>query len=97
MSSTVIDTYVVCSPGGHYHDYAKLVGWVKSEQHAVIKFSQFTKWYNEARFLTSSAKIMAILPPPSFVGDTLEIAKSVADELSDYAIQLLIPTTKGQK
>ena len=95
MTSTVIDTYVVCSPGGHYHDYAKLVGWVKSEQHAVIKFSEFTKWYNEARFLTSSAKIMAILPAPSFVGNTFEIAQTVANDLTQYAQQLT--TTKGQK
>jgi len=95
MTSTVTDSYVVCSPNGHYHDYAKLVGWVKSEQHAVIKFSEFTKWYNEARFLTSSAKIMAILPAPSFVGNTFEIAQTVANDLTQYAQQLT--TTKGQK
>jgi hypothetical protein len=92
MTSTITDSYVVCSPSGHYHDYAKLIGWVKSEQHAVIKFSQFTKWYNEARFLSSAAKIALILPPPSFVGDTYEIAKNIADELNATTTE-----TKGQK
>lgn len=95
MTSTVTDSYVVCSPGGYYNDYAIRRGWLNASQYAVIKFSEYTKWYNAARFSNNSGEIAAILPPPSFVGNTLEIAKSVADELTQYAEQLT--TMKGQK
>ena len=82
MQNTDIDSFVVLSPGGHYHDYAKLNGLVKSHQYAVIKFSKFNKWYNEARFANSNIKIATILPPPAFVGDTYAIAQDMADELN---------------
>jgi hypothetical protein len=89
MENTDIDSYVVCSPGGHYHDYAKLNGLIKSHQHAVIRFSKFNKWYNEARFASSNLKVAAILPPPTFVGDTYAIAQDMANELNKQ------PTTAG--
>jgi len=82
MENTDIDSFVVLSPGGHYHDWAKLSGLIKSNQYAVIKFSQFNKWYNEARFSNSNKKIAMIVPPPSFVGDTYAIALDIANELN---------------
>ena len=97
MKLTITDSYVVCSPGGYYNDYAQRRGWLNASQYAVIKFSEYTKWYNAARFSNNSGEIAAILPAPSFVGDTLEIAKSVADELTQYAEQLTTNRKAGQE
>ena len=83
MENTDIDSYVVCSPGGHYHDYAKLNGLIKSHQHAVIKFSQFNKWYNEARF--ASSNLRAKLSKISFA-EIFRLTASVIKTLSVRAI-----------
>ena len=56
MINTEIDSYVVMAPGGNYHDWASLSNLVKSNQYAIIKFSQFNKWYGEARFTNSNNK-----------------------------------------
>ena len=82
MINQETDSYVICSPGGHYHDWAVTCTLVKSNQYAVMRFSAYTKWYNKARWTNSSKEIMLALPTPVFVGDTLAIAQSVADELN---------------
>ena len=47
-----------------------------------MRFSAYTNWYNTARWSKSNKEIMMALPEPSFVGDTYEIAQSIADELN---------------
>lgn len=47
-----------------------------------MRFSAYTNWYNTARWSKSNKEIMMALPAPAFVGDTYEIAQSIADELN---------------
>jgi hypothetical protein len=82
MINTETDSYVVLSPGGHYHDWATKCEMVNSNQYAVMRFSAYTKWYNMARWAKSNKEIALALPTPAFVGDTYAIAQSVADELN---------------
>ena len=82
MLNTEIDSYVVLSPGGHYHDWATKCGLIKSTQYAVMRFSAYTKWYNMARWAKSNKEIALALPTPVFVGDTYAIAQDVSDELN---------------
>jgi hypothetical protein len=82
MTNTEPDSYIVLSPGGYYHDYAKLNGLMQSDQYAVMKYSVYLKWYNAARFANSNKKIAAILPPPAFVGNTYAIAQDIVNELN---------------
>jgi len=81
--NTEIDSYVVMAPGGHYHDWATLSGLVKSKQYAVLRFSQFTKWYNEARFTNSNKKIAMAVPAPKFVADTYAEAQDIVNRLNN--------------
>ena len=82
MQRTEIDSYVVMAPGGSYHDWASLSNLVKPNQYAVIKFSQFNKWYGEARFTKSNAKIAMTLPAPEFVADTYAEAQDIVSKLN---------------
>lgn len=82
MINQETDSYVVLSPGGHYHDWATKGTFIKSNQYAVMRFSAYTAWYNKARWTNSNKEIMLALPAPAFVGDTYEIALSVADDLN---------------
>jgi hypothetical protein len=50
-----------------------------------MRFSAYTKWYNKARWAKSNKEIALALPTPAFVGDTYEIAQSVADELNQQS------------
>jgi len=80
--NTTTDSYIVLSPGGHYHDWATQSTYIKSNQYVVMRFSAYTNWYNKARWTNSSKEIMLALPAPAFVGDTYEIAKNTADILN---------------
>lgn len=82
MINQETDSYVVLSPGGHYHDWATKSTLIKSHQYAVMRFSAYTAWYNKARWTNSNKEIMLALPAPAFVGDTYAIALSVADDLN---------------
>jgi hypothetical protein len=82
MINTEKDSYVVMAPGGSYHDWASLSGLVKSNQYAVLRFSQFTSWYNEARFTKSNKKIAMALPAPKFVADTYAEAQEIVNKLN---------------
>jgi len=82
MMNTETDSYVVLSPGGHYHDWAIKSTLIRSEQYAVMRFSEYTKWYNMARWAKSNKEIALALPAPAFVGDTYAIAQDVANELN---------------
>lgn len=74
----MMDYYITTSPGGHYHDACLAKGFVKSHQHMVVYFSSWSKWYNEQRWQRKEVEV----PQPVFVGDTYEIAKSMANELN---------------
>ncbi len=76
------DSYVVMAPGGSYHDWASLSNLVRPNQYAVIKYSQFNKWYGEARFTNSNKKIAMTLPAPEFVADTFEEAQEIVKRLN---------------
>ena len=80
--NTEIDSYVVLSPGGHYHDWATKCDIVKSNQHAVMRSSAYSKWYNTARWAKSNKEIALALPTPKFVSDDYAIARDMADELN---------------
>jgi len=82
MLNTETDSYVVLSPGGHYHDWAIKCTMIKSNQYAVMRFSAYTKWFNTARWAKSNKEIAVALPAPAFVGDTYAIAQDMADELN---------------
>ena len=82
MQNTEIDSYVVMAPGGSYHDWASLSNLVKPNQYAIIKFSQFNKWYSEARFTNSNNKIAMALPAPEFIADTYAEAQNIANNLN---------------
>lgn len=82
MINTEIDSYVVMAPGGSYHDWASLSNLVKPNQYAIIKFSQFNKWYSEARFTNSNTKIAMALPAPEFVADTHAEAQDIVNKLN---------------
>jgi len=80
--NTIADSYIVLSPGGHYHDWATKSIHIKSNQYAVMRFSAYTNWYNTARWSKSNKEILMALPAPAFVGDTYEIAQNTADILN---------------
>lgn len=83
MINTKIDSYVVMAPGGSYHDWASLNNLVKPNQYAIIKFSQFNKWYSEARWTNSNKKIAMALPAPKFVADTYAEAQDIVNKLNN--------------
>jgi len=72
------NSYITVAPGSHYHNAAYNSAYCKSSQYLVIDFFAWTKWYNAARFQRNPE-----VPPPSFVGDTYEIALRVKTELND--------------
>jgi hypothetical protein len=76
-----MDYFITTSPGGHYHDACLSKGFVLSHQHIVVRFSAWSKWYNEQRW----SRITVSVPPPAFVGDTYAIAQDAADELNKSA------------
>jgi hypothetical protein len=82
MINTEIDSYVLMAPGGNYHDWASLSNLIKSNQYAIIKFSQFNKWYGEARFTNSNNKIAMALPAPEFIADSYEEAQDIVNKLN---------------
>jgi hypothetical protein len=55
---------------------------VKSNQYAILRFSQYTSWYNEARFTNSNKKIAMSLPAPKFVTETYEEAQKIVNDLN---------------
>ena len=74
----MMDYYITTSPGGHYHDACLAKGFVQSHQHMVVRFSAWSKWYNEQRFTRTTVQV----PPPAFVGDTYKIVEDMANELN---------------
>ena len=82
MIDQEIDSYVIMTPGGNYHDWASLSNLIKSKQYAIIKFSKFNKWYSEARFTNSNKKIAMALPAPEFVADSYAEAQEIANRLN---------------
>jgi hypothetical protein len=73
-----MDSFVTTSPGGHYHDACLSKGFVLSHQHIVVRFSAWSKWYNQQRFTRTTVPV----PVPAFVGDTYAIAQDMANELN---------------
>jgi len=76
------NSFVVMSSGGNYGDYAKLRGYMKDGQFAVIKYRSWLAWYNEARFSNSRLKIEDWLPKPKSIHDSEKEAKQIAGELN---------------
>ena len=74
----MMDYYITTSPGGHYHDACLAKGFVQSHQHMVVRFSAWSKWYNEQRFTRTTVQV----PLPAFVGDTYKIVEDMANELN---------------
>jgi hypothetical protein len=72
------DYFITVNPASYYHDACRVEGLVKPNQHIVVRFSAWSKWFNEQRFSRKKTPV----PPPAFIGDTYEIVKSVADELN---------------
>ena len=83
--------YTEHKDGINIHKYGPHIFHTSNEKiwEFVNRFSKFNKWYNEARFASSNLKVAAILPPPTFVGDTYAIAQDMANELNKQ------PTTEG--
>jgi hypothetical protein len=44
----------------------------------VVRFSAWSKWYNEQRFTRTTVQV----PAPAFVGDTYKIVEDMANELN---------------
>lgn len=76
------NSFVVMGSGGNYGDYAKLRGYMKDGQFAVIRYRSWLAWYNEARFSNSRLKIEELLPKPKSVYGSEEQAKQIASELN---------------
>ena len=76
------DNFVVLSSGGNYGDYAKLRGYLKDGQFAVIRYRSWLSWYNQARFSNSRLKIEDLLPKPKSVHNSEQEAKQVCNELN---------------
>lgn len=77
-----IDSYVVLSPGGSYHDYAQLAGSVKSNEYAVIRYKVWLGWYNKARFSNSRKAILLAVPAPFFTSVDYQEAQNKCNELN---------------
>jgi hypothetical protein len=78
-----MDSFVIVSPGGHFHDACLGKSLVKSHQHIVVRFSDWNKWYNEQRFTHREIAV----PVPAFVGDSYEIAKNVSEQLNQTQLE----------
>jgi hypothetical protein len=76
------NSFVVISSGGNYGDYAKLRGYIKDGQFAVIRYRSWLSWYNQARFSNSGLKIEELLPKPKSVHSSEQEAKQVCNELN---------------
>ena len=76
------DLFQVISSTGSYGDYAKLRGYMKDGQFAVIRYRSWLSWYNQARFSNSITKIEELLPQPKSVHNSEQEAKQVCDELN---------------
>jgi hypothetical protein len=76
------NSYVVMGSGGNYGHYAKLRGYMKDGQFAVIRYWSWLAWYNEARFSNSRLKIEDLLPKPESIHNTEKEAKRVSSELN---------------
>lgn len=85
MINQEIDSYIVLSPGGHYHDWATKCILIQSNQYAVMQFSAYTNWYNKARFSNSNKEIAMSLPMPRSVTETYEEAQKIANNLNQEA------------
>lgn len=76
------NSFVVISSSGNYGDYAKLRGYLKDGQFAVIRYKSWLSWYNQARFSNSRLKIEELLPKPKSVHNSEQEAKQVCNELN---------------
>jgi len=76
------NSFIVLGSGGNYGDYAKLRGYMKDGQFAVIKYWAWLAWYNEARFSNSRLKIEDLLPKPKSIHNSEAEAKQVSNELN---------------
>jgi hypothetical protein len=72
-------TWLVINPGSHYHDACLSKSLCNTHQFLVVGWGKWIHWYNASM----NYGIRQTPPPPAFVGDTYEIAKSVADELNN--------------
>lgn len=77
---TAQDSWVTVGPGGFYAEACVWFGLAKENQVLVVKFSEWNKWYNEARF--SRARIKP--PTPAFCGDNYQVANEVRNELNEW-------------
>jgi hypothetical protein len=77
--STEVDTWLTINPTSFYHDACVSKGYCTAEQYLVINWSKWIKWYQDSMAVGTS---FVSVPPPAFVGDTYEIALSVAAELN---------------
>lgn len=76
------NSFIVISSGGNYGDYAKLRGYMKDGQFAVIRYRSWLAWYNQARFSNSRLKIEELLPKPKSVHGSEQEAKQICSELN---------------
>jgi hypothetical protein len=76
------NSFIVISSGGSYGDYAKLRGYMKDGQFAVIRYRSWLTWYNYARFSNSRLTIEDSLPKPKSVHNSEQEAKQICNELN---------------
>lgn len=78
------DSWVTSGPSSFYSEACVWFNFAKEGQVLVVKFSQWLKWYNEARF--SRARIVP--PMPAFCGDNYQVANQVRDELNQSSQEI---------
>lgn len=74
-----IDSYVTAGPSGFYSEACVWFDLAKPNQVLVVKFSEWNKWYNAARF----ANHRIVPPTPAHVADSYEEANAMRDKLNN--------------
>lgn len=76
------NSFVVLSSGGSYGDFAKLRGYMKDGQFAILRYNSWLSWYNQARFSNNRIKIEDLLPKPKSIHNSEKEARQVCSELN---------------
>jgi hypothetical protein len=78
-----VDTWLTIQPSSFYHDACVRKQYCTAEQYLVINWNKWIKWYQDS--MAHGTSFISV-PVPAFVGDTYEIALSVAAELNKSTI-----------
>lgn len=77
------NSYVVLSPSGSYHDYAKQRLLVNSDEYVVIDYFSWLNWYNKSRGNSNTNAIRESVPAPLYTTPDYATAQQIVKELNE--------------